>query len=122
MQIGASIGTEEFCRYQRLFGFGEYTGIDLPGEGETSGLLYTPATMDPASLATNAFGQNFNVTMTQMAASFSSLINGGNYYEPHVVKQIQDDNGNVTENKDPVLVKKTISKKQVILSKIICWV
>ncbi len=64
----------------------EYTGIDLPGEGETSGLLYTPATMDPASLATNAFGQNFNVTMTQMAASFSSLINGGNYYEPHVVK------------------------------------
>ena len=111
MQIGASIGTEEFCRYQRLFGFGEYTGIDLPGEGETSGLLYTPATMDPASLATNAFGQNFNVTMTQMAASFSSLINGGNYYEPHVVKQIQDDNGNVTENKDPVLVKKTISKE-----------
>jgi stage V sporulation protein D (sporulation-specific penicillin-binding protein) len=95
MQIGASIGTEEFCRYQRLFGFGEYTGIDLPGEGETSGLLYTPATMDPASLATNAFGQNFNVTMTQMAASFSSLINGGNYYEPHVVKQIQDDNGNI---------------------------
>ena len=111
MQIGASIGTEEFCRYQRLFGFGEYTGIDLPGEGETSGLLYTPATMDPASLATNAFGQNINVTMTQMAASFSSLINGGNYYEPHVVKQIQDDNGNVTENKDPVLVKKTISKE-----------
>ena len=111
MQIGASIGTEEFCRYQRLFGFGEYTGIDLPGEGETSGLLYTPATMDPASLATNAFGQNFNVTMTQLAASFCSLINGGNYYEPHVVKQIQDENGNVTENKDPVLVRHTISKE-----------
>ena len=111
MQIGASIGTEEFCRYQRLFGFGEYTGIDLPGEGETSGLLYTPATMDPASLATNAFGQNFNVTMTQMAASFCSLINGGNYYKPHVVKQIRDENGNVSENKDSVLVKKTISKE-----------
>ena len=56
-------------------------------------------------LATNAFGQNFNVTMTQLAASFCSLINGGNYYEPHVVKQIQDENGNVTENKDPVLAK-----------------
>ena len=111
MQIGASIGTEEFCRYQKLFGFGEYTGIDLPGEGETSGLLYTPSNMDAASLATNAFGQNFNVTMTQMAASFCSLINGGNYYEPHVVKQIQDENGNVTENKDPVLVKKTISQE-----------
>lgn len=111
MQIGAKIGTEEFSRYQKLFGFGEYTGIDLPGEGETSGLLYTPEKMDAASLATNAFGQNFNVTMTQMAASFCSLINGGNYYEPHVVKQIQDENGNVTENKDPVLVKNTISQE-----------
>ena len=111
MEIGQALGAEEFCRYQELFGFGEYTGIDLPGEGETSGLLYTPENMDAASLATNAFGQNFNVTMTQLAASFCSLINGGNYYEPHVVKQIQDENGNVTENIDPVLVKKTISEE-----------
>ena len=110
MQIGASIGTEEFCRYQRLFGFGEYTGIDLPGEGETSGLLYTPATMDPPVWQQMHLA-NFNVTMTQMAASFCSLLNGGNYYEPHVVKQIQDENGNVSENKDPILVKKTISKE-----------
>ena len=111
MEIGEALGAEEFCRYQELFGFGEYTGIDLPGEGETSGLLYTPENMDAASLATNAFGQNFNVTMTQLAASFCSLINGGNYYEPHLVKQIQDENGNVTENIDPVLVKKTISEE-----------
>ena len=111
MEIGEALGAEEFCRYQELFGFGEYTGIDLPGEGETSALLYTPENMDAASLATNAFGQNFNVTMTQLAASFCSLINGGNYYEPHVVKQIQDENGNVTENIDPVLVKKTISEE-----------
>lgn len=111
MEISEALGAEEFCRYQELFGFGEYTGIDLPGEGETSGLLYTPENMDAASLATNAFGQNFNVTMTQLAASFCSLINGGNYYEPHVVKQIQDENGNVTENIDPVLVKKTISEE-----------
>lgn len=111
MEIGQSIGTEEFCRYQKLFGFGEYTGIDLPGEGSTEGLLYTPENMDAASLATNAFGQNFNVTMTQMVAAFSSLINGRDYYKPHVVKQIQDDNGNVTENRDPVLMKKTVSKE-----------
>lgn len=111
MEIGEALGAEEFCRYQELFGFGEYTGIDLPGEGDTSGLLYTPENMDPASLATNAFGQNFNVTMTQLAASFCSLINGGNYYEPHVVRQIQDENGNVTENKSPVLLKKTVSEE-----------
>lgn len=111
MHIGNSIGKEEFCRYQRLFGFGEYTGIDLPGEAATDGLLYTAENMDPASLATNAFGQNFNVTVTQLAAGFCSLINGGDYYEPHIVKRIQDENGNVTENKDPVLARRTISKE-----------
>lgn len=111
MQIGASMGAEEFTRYQELFGFGEMTGIDLPGEASTEGLLYEAENMDAASLATNAFGQNFNVTMTQLAASFCSLVNGGNYYEPHVVKQIQAENGNVTETKDPVLVRKTISKE-----------
>lgn len=109
MQIGAGIGVEEFIRYQELFGFGGYTGIDLPGEAV--GLLYNEENMDPASLATNSFGQNFNVTMTQLAAAYCSLINGGNYYEPHVVKQLQDENGNVIENKDPVLVKRTISKE-----------
>lgn len=111
MKIGQSIGKEEFCRYQRLFGFGEYTGIDLSGEASTEGLLYTEENMDAASLATNAFGQNFNVTMTQLAAGFCSLINGGDYYKPHVVKQIQDENGNVTDHKDPVLVRRTISKE-----------
>lgn len=111
MQIGEFMGAEEFTRYQELFGFGEMTGIDLPGEASTEGLLYEAENMDAASLATNAFGQNFNVTMTQLVASFCSLVNGGNYYEPHVVKQIQDENGNVTETKDPVLVRKTISKE-----------
>ena len=109
MQIGSAIGKEQFVRYQQLFGFGQSTGIDLPGEA--AGLLYSLDDMDSSTLATNAFGQNFNVTMTQLAASFCSLINGGNYYEPHVVKQIQDENGNVTENKDPVLVRHTISKE-----------
>ena len=67
--------------------------------------------MNSSSLATNSFGQNFNLTMTQLAASFCSLINGGEYYKPHVVKQIQDENGNVTENKEPVLLKRTVSKE-----------
>ena len=111
MQIADLIGVEDFCKYQHIFGFGELTGIDLPGDASTAGLLYTPDNMDDASLATNAFGQNFNVTMTQLAAGFCSLINGGEYYEPHVVKQIQDENGNVISNEEPVLVKRTISQE-----------
>ena len=107
MHIVASMGAEQFCRYQKIFGFGQETGIDLPGEA--TGLLYDAASMNSSSLATNSFGQNFNVTMTQMVAAFSSLINGGNYYEPRIIKQILDENGNVIENKEPVLLKKTVS-------------
>lgn len=117
MQIGEMIGAVDFSKYQHIFGFGETTGIDLPGEAETSALLYTADNMDETSLATNAFGQNFNVTMTQMMAGFCSLINGGYYYEPHIVKQIQDENGNVIENADPVLVKRTVSEETSTLVK-----
>lgn len=109
MHMVEAIGAKDFSRYQHIFGFGEYTGIDLPGESSTASLLYTEEQLNPAELATSSFGQGFNVTMTQMTAAFSSLINGGNYYEPHVVKQIQDESGKVVETKDPVLLKKTIS-------------
>ena len=111
MEIGAAIGPQEFSKYQHIFGFGEYSGIDLPGEGSTANLLFDPDKMVSTDLATNAFGQNFNVTMVQLASGFCSLINGGNYYEPHIVKQIKDANGNVVENINPVLVKKTISEE-----------
>ncbi len=111
MQMAETIGNEDFCKYQRIFGFGQYTGIDLPGEALTAGLLYTAESMGAADLATNSFGQNFNVTMTQLTAGFCSLINGGNYYEPHVVSQIKDESGSVIENIEPVLRKKTISEK-----------
>ena len=57
--------------------------------------------MDPASLATNAFGQNYNCTMVQMAAGYASLINGGSYYEPHVVKEILNDEGSVVKIRFP---------------------
>ncbi|OUQ45381.1 peptidoglycan glycosyltransferase [Drancourtella sp. An12] len=111
MQIAEVLGTDDFCRYQHLFGFGEYTGIDLPGEGDTSNLLYSADNMQPIDLGTNSFGQNFNVTMTQLAAGFCSLINGGNYYEPYLVKEIRNANGDVVETKTPVLARKTVSQE-----------
>lgn len=111
MHIAESIGIEDFTRYQHVFGFGEYTGIDLPSEANTANLLYTAETMGVTDLATNSFGQSFNVSMIQLASGFCSLINGGNYYEPHIVSQIQDENGNVLETKDPILLKKRFQKK-----------
>ncbi len=111
MQIAGDMGAEGFARYQSLFGFGQSTGIDLEGEAKTEKLVYSASELGPTELATNAFGQGFNVTMTQLAAAYCSLINGGYYYQPHVAKQIQDENGNVTESMDAVLVRRTVSQE-----------
>ncbi len=117
MDVAAAMGSSELLRYQSTFGFGQKTGIDLPGEASTAGLLFTEENMGPLELATSSFGQGFNVSMLQMISGFSSIINGGNYYEPHVVKQIQDENGNVIENISPVLLKKTVSEETSTLLK-----
>lgn len=110
MEMGLEIGAEGFSKYQHIFGFGEYTGIDLPGDASTAALLYSPDSMGETDLATNSFGQNFNVSMIQLASGFCSLINGGNYYEPHLVKAIEEENGNVIQTFEPVLEKKTVSE------------
>lgn len=103
-------GAENFVKYQHIFGFGEKTGIDLPGEADTKDLIYTADTLGKTSLATNSFGQNYNVSMIQMAAGFSSIVNGGSYYKPHVVKQILNANGTVIKDVEPELVRVTNSK------------
>ena len=110
MRIGAMIGRERFTKYQGIFGFGDKTGIDLPGEADTSGLVYSADNIGPTDLATNAFGQNYNCTMVQLSAAFCSVLNGGSYYEPHVVKQILNEQGSVVEKKEPVLVRETVSQ------------
>ena len=111
MQMADKIGKEEFSKYQNIFNFGLKTNIDLPGEARTDTLVKKADKMGSADLATYSFGQNFNVTMIQLASAFSSIINGGEYYQPHLVKKIVDDNGNTVKNIDPVLLKQTISKQ-----------
>lgn len=106
MQIAQRLGASKFSHYQTMFGFGNKTAIDLPGE--ESGILQ-PATMSNVSLATNAFGQTFNVTMVQMAAAMSSLVNGGYYYQPHVVKRIEKASGEVVKSFDATLVRQTVT-------------
>lgn len=107
MQMASKIGVAEFCKYQSIFNIGYKTGVDLPGE--ETGLIYSEEKMGPTDLACNSFGQNFNVNMVQMVAGFSSLINGGYYYQPHVVKKINSANGGTVETMDGKLVRQTIS-------------
>ena len=108
MDIGLGLGRNKFSKYNILYGFGQRTGVDLPGE--TSGLIHTKEELNPVELATSSFGQTQTVTMVQMLSGFSSLINGGNYYQPHLVKEIQNSNGDVVKTIDPVVVKRTTSE------------
>ncbi len=110
MKIGQSMGKETFTHYQENFNFGLKTNVDLAGEARTDSLIYTEDKMGPTDLATNTFGQNFNVTMIQMVTGFCSLINGGNYYEPHIVKKITNSAGATVKNIEPRLLKQTISE------------
>lgn len=110
MQMSYKIGKDNFTKYQQIFGFGQRTNIDLPGEARTNTLIFNADNMGPVDLATNAFGQNFNTTMIQLATAYCSLVNGGNLYQPRVVKRITDENGNTIEEKSPTLLRETISK------------
>lgn len=110
MQIAAMTGKGRFSKYQKMFGFGSRTGIDLPGEADTKTLVYDEENMNASSLATNSFGQNYNCTMIQMAAAYCSVINGGSYYEPHVVRQILNEQGAVVKRVEPKLVRETVSE------------
>lgn len=109
MKIGARLGKEEFSRFQNIFNFGLKTNVDLAGEARTANLLFEPESMVPADLATNSFGQNFNVTMIQMITGYCSLINGGYYYEPHLVNKVTNSNGAVVEHIEPRVLKQTVS-------------
>ena len=113
MQIGMKTGIKRFCAYQRLFGFGSPTGIDLPNE--TAGVLYNENTMHEVELATCTFGQGFTVSMIQEIAAFSTVINGGYYYQPHIIKQIRNASGQVEKTVEPLVLKEPISSRNSAL-------
>lgn len=109
MEVAFALGKERFVDYQHLFGFGLKTNIDLAGEARTDSMVFNKTNIGPTDLATNSFGQSFNVTMIQMITGFCSLINGGYYYEPHVVSRITTADGATIENVEPRVLKQTVS-------------
>lgn len=110
MYINDAVGVSTFIDYQHIFNFGLKTNIDLAGESRTASLVYNKNNMGPTELATNSFGQGYNVSMIQMITGFCSLINGGNYYEPHMVSKIISPTGATVENIEPRILKQTISQ------------
>ncbi|MBP3459236.1 MAG: cell division protein FtsI [Lachnospiraceae bacterium] len=110
MQIGQAMGKDTFMEYLTNFNMGLKTNIDLAGEARTDTLIYNPADMVSSDLAISTFGQGYNVTMIQMAAAFCSVINGGYYYQPHMVKEIRNPDGSTVEKIEPRVLKQTISE------------
>lgn len=109
MQLAAKLGRKQFARYQGIFGIGTRTGIDLPGE--SMGIAYNEEGLNPVELATCSFGQGVSVSMLQIAAGISSIINGGTYYRPKIVKEIVNDSGMIVDRFEPVVMRKTVTKK-----------
>ena len=115
MQIGALLGPEEFLKYQKIFNFGSTTGIDLPGEA--TGILHSEENLSSGSteLASASFGQGYTCTMIQEIAAICSAINGGYYYQPHVVSKIMNEDGDVIKDIQPVVTKQTVSSDVSVL-------
>lgn len=109
MKMGAAIGKDTFLKYQDAFNFGLKTNIDLAGEARTDSLVFNASTMNETELATASFGQGSNMTMIQMATAFSALINGGYYYEPHMVSKILNADGATVSNIESRILKQPIS-------------
>ncbi len=110
MEMAERIGKDNFMKYQQVFNFGLKTNIDLAGEARTDTLVYEKEKMVPTDLAVSSFGQGYKVTMIQQAAAFCSLINGGYYYQPHVISKITSSDGATVQNIEPRVLKQTISQ------------
>lgn len=120
MKMGATIGKSTFMKYNQVFNFGLKTNVDLTGEALTNSLVFDVNKMTPTDLAIASFGQGFNVTMVQMATGFCSLINGGYYYQPHLVTQILDSSGAVVKTVEPRVLKQTVSAETSAEIKQLC--
>lgn len=110
MYVAMQTGVSNFTKFQHIFNLGLKTNIDLAGEARTATVVYNANNMRLTDLATNSFGQGYNATMIQMITGFCSLINGGYYYEPHMVSKIVSPSGATVQNIEPRILKQTISE------------
>lgn len=110
IMLGQRIGVENFFNFYKAFGFHNKTDIDLPGE--SSDIFFNKdGKMSLTDLAVASMGQNFSITPIQMITAAATIANGGNLVQPHVVKEILDENGNIIKTIDPTIKRKVISEK-----------
>ena len=98
INIGLRIGNDKFYQYMLDFGLTEKTGVDTTGEA--SGFVNSEIKYSTLALACYAFGQNFNVTPIALLAAQCACVNGGYLYQPYIVEQVLDEDGNQIELKE----------------------
>ena len=122
ISLGLTLGVEKYYHYFSKFGLLNKTGIDLPGEAGT--IMHKKENIGPVELATVAFGQSFQITPIQMAATVSSLINGGNRITPHIGIKTQNEEGNTVKTYTYKTGKKLVEEEtsetlQYLLEKVV---
>ncbi len=94
VDVAMKLGKDRFMKYIKGFGFGETTGIDLPGEARG---LIDPSKVGPVELATISFGQGISVTPIQLISAFATVANDGKMVQPHVAKAVTDKDGKIVQ-------------------------
>jgi cell division protein FtsI (penicillin-binding protein 3) len=108
-KVAEKLKKDRYFRYIEKFGFGQITGIDMPGE--IPGLLRRPESWSTVDLATHAFGQGISVTPMQMVMAYAAVANGGFLMRPYVVSRVVSPNGEVLLQNQPHVVRRIVSEK-----------
>jgi cell division protein FtsI (penicillin-binding protein 3) len=118
VRVGLALGQDRFYRYIRRFGFGERTGVELPGE--TPGVLRPTERWSEVSNASLSFGQEVGVTPLQLLTAVATVANGGLRVAPHIVDHVVDASGNViAQSPRPVPVRVISERTAAILNEIL---
>ena len=122
IEVGLRLGVENYYKYFQQFGLFKKTGIDLPGEAGT--IMHKMENMGNVELATVSFGQSFQITPIQLAASVSALINGGNRVTPHFGTAVLSSSGKTAKEllypvEKGIVSEKTSKTVREILEKVV---
>ncbi len=108
-KLAIQLGDQKFYEYIRRFGFGERTGVNLPGE--ISGVIHPPHTWSKISISRMPMGQEVDATPLQMATAMCAIANGGHLMMPQIIHEIVDENGHSVSQFPPQEIRRVVSKE-----------
>ena len=122
IEVGLRLGVDQYFSYFEQFGLQDKTGIDLPGEAAT--IMHQKENVGQVELATIAFGQSFQITPIQLAATVSSIINGGTRVTPHFGLSVRGNDGALLqvfqyEQDGRILSEETSETMQYVLEQVV---